>query len=560
MDKSDAALVSRLSAEGGTVFRPLRPAFPDLRTGCAGVAGHAARRRGDPGVLPARQPIRERCRQYHPRGADRGAPDFHHRVPPPRHQEPDTLDGRRHRSDAADRQGRDPVRGPHLRAADARDGDAPGRVRQPGRPRASAAAIDRRQCRDADRDHRGSDQAGRPGRRSPRHRPEGIVPQAPQRQRHGFHRRRGNLRPPGESRRPVRRRRERDQLNRDRTGIGQGHQVDATLGLPILIGLIAVALLFDFLNGLHDAANSIATIVSTRVLRPHYAVFWAAFFNFVAFTVFGLNVARTIGTGIVEPSVIDNSVIFAALIGAIVWNLITWGLGIPSSSSHALIGGLVGGGMAKAGLSAAVWSGLSKTLLAIVLSPAVGFLLALVLVAIVSWASVRSTPFAVDRAFRILQFASASLYSLGHGGNDAQKTMGVIAVLLYSQGKLGAEFSLPFWVVLACQAAMALGTLMGGWRIVRTMGLRITKLTPMQGFCAETGGAATLFMATWLGVPVSTTHTITGAIVGVGAARRGSGGRRDVASSIVYAWVITIPASAIVAALAYWAVGLVRPH
>jgi PiT family inorganic phosphate transporter len=257
--------------------------------------------------------------------------------------------------------------------------------------------------------------------------------------------------------------------------------VDATLGLPVLVGLIAVALLFDFLNGLHDAANSIATIVSTRVLRPQYAVFWAAFFNFVAFLVFGLNVARTIGTGIVEPSVVDAQVIFAALIGAIVWNLITWGLGIPSSSSHALIGGLVGGGMAKAGISAAVWSGLSKTLVAIVLSPLVGFLLAMMLVAIVSWLSVRSTPYAVDRAFRILQFVSASLYSLGHGGNDAQKTMGIIAVLLYSQGKLGAEFSVPFWVVLACQAAMALGTLMGGWRIVRTMGLRITKLTPMQG-------------------------------------------------------------------------------
>src|SRR5713226_9171418 len=273
---------------------------------------------------------------------------------------------------------------------------------------------------------------------------------------------------------------------------------------------------------------------------------------------FGLHVAQTLGTGIIDATVVDPRVVFGALAGAIAWNLITWGLGIPSSSSHALIGGLVGGGMAKAGISAAVWSGLSKTLLAIVLSPLAGFLLALVLVAIVSWASVRSTPFAVDRAFRILQFASASLYSLGHGGNDAQKTMGIIAVLLYSQGYLGSEFSVPFWVVLACQAAMALGTLMGGWRIVRTMGLRITKLTPMQGFCAETGGAATLFMATWLGVPVSTTHTITGAIVGVGAARRVSAVRWNVASSIVYAWVITIPASAIVAALAYWAVAVLR--
>jgi len=332
--------------------------------------------------------------------------------------------------------------------------------------------------------------------------------------------------------------------------------VDASLAFPILVGLIAVALLFDFLNGLHDAANSIATIVSTRVLRPQYAVAWAAFFNFIAFAVFGLHVAQTIGTGIIHPEIIDAHVIFAALIGAIMWNLITWALGMPSSSSHALIGGLLGAGMAKAGISVAVWSGLSKTLLAIVLSPLVGFLLALLLTAIVSWASVRSTPFAVDRAFRILQFVSASLYSLGHGGNDAQKTMGIIAVLLYSQGYLGTEFSVPFWVVLSCQAAMALGTLMGGWRIVRTMGLRITKLTPMQGFCAETGGAATLFMATWLGVPVSTTHTITGAIVGVGAARRVSAVRWNVASSIVVAWIFTIPAAALVAAATYFVVSM----
>jgi len=335
--------------------------------------------------------------------------------------------------------------------------------------------------------------------------------------------------------------------------------VDVVVGLPVLVGLIAVALLFDFLNGLHDAANSIATIVSTRVLRPQFAVFWAAFFNFVAFLVFGLHVAQTIGTGIIDPSIVDAQVIFAALVGAIVWNIVTWAFGIPSSSSHALIGGLVGGGMAKAGISAAVWTGLSKTVAAIVLSPLVGFLLAMVLVVIVSWASARSTPFAVDRAFRILQFASASLYSLGHGGNDAQKTMGIIAVLLYSHGHLGGEFSVPFWVVLSCQAAMALGTLMGGWRIVRTMGLRITKLTPMQGFCAETGGAITLFMATFLGVPVSTTHTITGAIVGVGAARRVSAVRWNVASSIVYAWVITIPAAAIVAAVTYWIVQILKP-
>jgi len=334
--------------------------------------------------------------------------------------------------------------------------------------------------------------------------------------------------------------------------------VDASLSLPLLIGLIAVALLFDFLNGLHDAANSIATIVSTRVLRPQYAVFWAAFFNFIAFLFFGLHVAQTLGTGIIDPGIIDPRVIFAALVGAIVWNVITWGLGIPSSSSHALIGGLVGAGFAKAGFAAMEWSGLTKTILAIVASPLLGFFLALVLVAIVSWLSVRSTPFAVDRAFRTLQFASASLYSLGHGGNDAQKTMGIIAVLLYSQGYLGGDFHVPLWVVLACQSAMAVGTLMGGWRIVRTMGNRITRLTPMQGFCAETGGAVTLFLATWFGVPVSTTHTITGAIVGVGAARRISAVRWNVASSIVVAWVITIPASAVVAAVSYWIVLALR--
>jgi PiT family inorganic phosphate transporter len=334
--------------------------------------------------------------------------------------------------------------------------------------------------------------------------------------------------------------------------------VDASLALPVLLGLIFVALAFDFLNGLHDAANSIATIVSTRVLKPQYAVAWAAFFNFIAFLFFGLHVAETLGTGIIDPGVVDPQVIFAALMGAIVWNLLTWWLGIPSSSSHALIGGLIGGGLAKAGFSALVWTGLSKTLAAIVLSPLVGFLLALVLVAIVSWLSVRSTPFVVDRAFRVLQFVSASLYSLGHGGNDAQKTMGIIAVLLFSQGHLGSKFYVPFWVVITCQVMMGLGTLMGGWRIVKTMGSRITRLTPMQGFCAETGGAATLFAATALGVPVSTTHTITGAIVGVGAARRVSAVRWNIASSIVIAWVITIPASAIVAAVTYGIVAILK--
>jgi PiT family inorganic phosphate transporter len=321
--------------------------------------------------------------------------------------------------------------------------------------------------------------------------------------------------------------------------------------LPFLVGLIIVALAFDFLNGLHDAANSIATIVSTRVLRPQYAVIWAAFFNFVAFLFFGLHVAQTVGTGIVAPNVIDDQVIFGALMGAISWNLMTWAFGIPSSSSHALIGGLVGAGIAKAGFYSIVWSGLIKTGAAIVFSPALGFALALLLVLIVSWIFVRFTPLAVDSLFRILQFVSASLYSLGHGGNDAQKTMGIIAVLLYSHGRLGSEFYVPFWVVLTCQAAMGLGTLFGGWRIVRTMGSKITRLAPVQGFCAETGGAITLFLATSLGVPVSTTHTITGAIVGVGAARRVSAVRWNIAKDIVIAWIITMPAAAIVAAAFY---------
>jgi inorganic phosphate transporter, PiT family len=321
--------------------------------------------------------------------------------------------------------------------------------------------------------------------------------------------------------------------------------------LLYLIGLIAVALAFDVLNGLHDAANSIATIVSTRVLRPQYAVFWAAFFNFIAFLFFGLNVARTIGTGIITPDIIDDRVIFGALMGAISWNLLTWALGIPSSSSHALIGGLVGAGIAKAGIGTVVWSGVIKTGSAVVFSPALGFVLALFLVLAVSWIFVRRTPLAVDNIFRSLQFVSASFYSLGHGGNDAQKTMGIIAVLLYSHGKLDGEFHVPFWVVLTCQMAMGLGTLFGGWRIVHTMGSKITKLTPMQGFCAETGGAITLFLATGLGIPVSTTHTITGAIVGVGAARRVSAVRWNIAKNIVVAWVITMPMAGVIAAIFY---------
>ncbi len=328
--------------------------------------------------------------------------------------------------------------------------------------------------------------------------------------------------------------------------------MDATIALPLLIGLIGVALFFDFLNGLQDAANSIATIVSTRVLRPQYAVFWAAFFNFIAFLFFGLHVAETLGTGIVDANIVTPGVIFAALAGAIAWNIITWLAGIPSSSSHALIGGLLGAGIAKAGLDAVVWTGVLKTTSAIVLSPLTGFLLALVLVLIVSWLFVRQTPFAVDRSFRVLQFISASLYSLGHGGNDAQKTMGIIAVLLYSQGMLGDTFYVPLWVVLTCQAVLALGTLFGGWRIVHTMGSKITRLNPMQGFCAETGGALTLFGATWLGIPVSTTHTITGAIIGVGAARRVSAVRWGIAGNIVIAWVVTLPATAVISAVTYY--------
>ena len=321
--------------------------------------------------------------------------------------------------------------------------------------------------------------------------------------------------------------------------------------LALLITLIAVALIFDFLNGLHDAANSIATVVSTRVLSPHMAVLWAAFFNFIAFLFFGLHVAQTIGTGLISANVVDWRVIFGALMGAITWNLVTWWGGIPSSSSHALIGGLIGAGTAKGGTSAIVWSGVLKTVGAIALSPLIGFTLALLLVLTVSWIFVRSTPFAVDKIFRVLQLGSAALYSLGHGGNDAQKTMGIIAGLLYAEGHLGDQFYVPLWVVIACQAAMALGTYLGGWRIVRTMGSRITRLNPMQGFCAEMGGAVTLFMATWLGIPVSTTHTITGAIIGVGAARKVSAVRWNIAGSIVIAWVITLPTAALIGAFFY---------
>lgn len=326
----------------------------------------------------------------------------------------------------------------------------------------------------------------------------------------------------------------------------------------ILIGLIALALAFDFLNGRNDAANSIATIVSTRVLAPRYAVAWAAFFNFVAFLVFGLHVASTIGRGIISARAISDQVIAGALVGAISWQAAAGYFGIPSSSSHALIGGLLGAGIAHIGIGAIVWDGVGKTAAAIVLSPITGLLIALLLVLLVSWAFLKAVPAQVDGLFRRVQFLSASLYSLGHGGNDAQKTMGIIAALLSAHGQSKGGFHVPYWVVISCNGAMALGTLLGGWRIVRTMGSRITHLTPVQGVCAETAGSITLFMATGLGIPVSTTHTITGAIMGVGAARRASAVRWSVAQRIVMAWVITIPAAGLIGATVYWLASLVR--
>jgi len=331
---------------------------------------------------------------------------------------------------------------------------------------------------------------------------------------------------------------------------------DPGMSLHILWLLVAVALAFDFMNGFHDAANSIATVVSTRVLRPQWAVAWAAFFNIVAYFAFGVAVAATVGKGIIEPKIVDHFVIFGALIGAIVWNVITWIYGIPSSSSHALIGGLAGAAVAKDGTRALIASGFLKTAAAIVLSPLLGLVLGLTLMVIVAWLFRRTTPRRVDRWFRRLQLLSAAAYSLGHGGNDAQKTMGIIWMLLIAAGHVGTKDPLPFWVAAACYTAIGLGTLFGGWRIVKTMGQRITKLRPVGGFCAETGGAITLFLATWLGVPVSTTHTITGAIVGVGAARRVSAVRWNVTTNILLAWVITMPAAAIVGALFYWSVGL----
>ncbi len=324
------------------------------------------------------------------------------------------------------------------------------------------------------------------------------------------------------------------------------------VSLSAVILLVALALLFDFMNGFHDAANSIATVVSTGVLKAHRAVAFAAFFNVLAVFVFHLSVAVTIGKGIIDPAVVDPGIIFGALVGAIVWNFITWYYGIPSSSSHALIGGLVGAALAKSGSHALVWSGIGKTVAFIVISPVLGFFLSALMFVAVAWIFNRSTPTRGDRWFRRLQLVSASLYSLGHGGNDAQKTMGIIWMLLIAAGFSDANSTMPpTWVIVICYLAMGCGTLFGGWRIVRTMGQKITKLKPVGGFCAETGGSITLFMATALGIPVSTTHTITGAIVGVGAARRMTNVRWGVAGEIVWAWVLTIPATAVVAAVAY---------
>jgi inorganic phosphate transporter, PiT family len=316
--------------------------------------------------------------------------------------------------------------------------------------------------------------------------------------------------------------------------------------------IILVALAFDYMNGFHDAANSIATVVSTRVLTPQWAVIWAAFFNFIAFLFFGLSVATTIGKGVVDPSIVDSNVVVAALLSAILWNVITWYYGIPSSSSHALIGGLAGAAVAKSGFHALTMTGFTKIGLSIVLSPILGFVLAAVFMILISLFFFRSTPRNVDRKFRRWQLVSAGLYSLGHGGNDAQKTMGIIAVLLFSSGFLGRTFHVPLWVVLSCHLAMALGTLSGGWRIVKTMGMGLTELKPVGGFCAETAGALTLFLATGLGIPVSTTHTITGSIVGVGAVFRPSSIRWQVAGRIVWAWVLTLPATALLGAVIGW--------
>ena len=327
--------------------------------------------------------------------------------------------------------------------------------------------------------------------------------------------------------------------------------MDPTIPLATLVVLVALALVFDFMNGFHDAANSIATVVSTGVLRPHQAVIWAAFFNFVAIFIFHLKVAATVGKGIVDPEAIDHYVIFGALMGAIVWNLITWYYGIPSSSSHALIGGMIGATLAKAGIEPLLAPGIVKTATFIVVAPLLGMTLGALLMIAVSWACVRGSPRRVDRWFRRLQLISSALYSIGHGSNDAQKTMGIIWLLLITAG-ITTQDHLPYWVIVSCYVAIALGTLFGGWRIVKTMGQKITKLRPVGGFAAETGGAMTLFLASSFGIPVSTTHTITGAIVGIGAAQRTRAVRWGVAGNIVIAWLVTMPAAAAMAAIAYY--------
>ena len=328
------------------------------------------------------------------------------------------------------------------------------------------------------------------------------------------------------------------------------------LALPLLIGLIALALAFDFLNGLHDAANSIATVVATRLLSPGWAVVFAAFFNFAAYflslAVPELHrVADTIGKGLVDKDLITPAVVFGALVGAMFWNVVTWLKGIPSSSSHALVGGIVGAGVAHAGLPSIQWAGLNKTLIAIVLSPTLGMILSMFIMLVTSWLGMRASARGAERVFRALHLVSSATYSIGHGLNDAQKTMGIIAVLLYSTGYLGGEFHVPHWVAISCYIAIGLGTLSGGWRIIETMGTRITKLSQHQGFSASLGGSVMLISASWLGIPVSTTHTITGCVIGAGAARRASAVRWGVAGNVMAAWVITIPASATVAAIFY---------
>ena len=327
----------------------------------------------------------------------------------------------------------------------------------------------------------------------------------------------------------------------------------AQAALWIVVMLVVLAIAFDFMNGFHDAANSIATVVSTGVLRPVHAVVFAAFFNFIAIFIFHLSVAATVGKGIVQPGVVDTHVVFGALVGAISWNLLTWYYGIPSSSSHALIGGIVGAVIAKAGVGQLIASGIVKTVAFIFVSPFLGYLLGSLMMVAVAWLFRRTRPGRVDKWFRRLQLVSAGAYSLGHGGNDAQKTIGIIWMLLIATGYTAAsDAAPPLWVIVSCYVAIAVGTMFGGWRIVKTMGQKITKLKPVGGFCAETGGALTLFIATGLGIPVSTTHTITVAIVGVGSTQRASAVRWGVAGNIVWAWILTIPASALVAALGYW--------